>query len=126
MLARARFSLFQRAPTHIKHKTQKGLQNGARMDPKLRKLTSPDRTCFSQRLEMGFEGCAGEFLGPTTDPAGPQVGPAGPKAGPTNPKGGPTGPKGGSTGPKGSPTGGKVHESDRLEKGFKAQGLPST
>ena len=66
--------------------------------------------CFSPRLEMGFEGCAGEFLGPKTDQAGPQVGPAGPKGGPT--------------GPKGSPTGGKVSESDRFEKSFKAQGLP--
>ena len=73
--------------------------------------------CFSPRLEMGLEGCAGEFLGPKIDQAGPQVGPAGPKAGPTSPKGGPTG-------PKGSPTGGKVSESDRFEKSFKAQGLP--
>ena len=73
---------------------------------------------------MGFEGCAGEFLEPKIDQAGRQVGPAGPKAGPTIPKGGPTGLKGGPTGPKSSPTGGKVRESDRFEKGFKAQGLP--
>ena len=80
--------------------------------------------CFSPRLEMGFEGCAGESLGPKTDQASPQVGPAGPKGGPTGPKGGPTGPKGGPTGPKGSPTGGKVNKSDRFEKSFKARGLP--
>ena len=110
MLARGQFSLFQRAPKNIKNKTQQGLQNGARMDPKLRKLTPPDCMCFSHRLEMGFEGCAGEFPGPATNPAGPQVGPAGPKGGPT--------------GPKGNPTGGKVNESDRFKKSFKAQGLP--
>ena len=79
---------------------------------------------FSPRLEMGLEGCAGEFLGPTIDQAGPKVGPAGPKAGQTSPKGGPTGPYGGPTGLKGSPTGGKVNESDRFEKSVKAQGLP--
>ena len=80
------------------------------MDPKLKKLASPDRMCFSPRLEMGFEGCAGEFPGPTTDQTGPQVGS--------------TGPKGGPTGPKGSPTGGKVNEFDRFGKSFKTQGLP--
>ena len=79
---------------------------------------------FSPRLEMGLEGCAGEFLEPTIDQAGPKVGPAGPKAGPTSPKGGPTGPKGGPTGPKGSPTGGKVSESDQFENSFKAKGWP--
>ena len=124
MQARARFSLFQRAPKNIKNKAQKGLQNGAKMDPKSRKMVSANRMCFSPRLEMGLEGCAGEFPGPKTDQAGPQVGPAGPKAGPTSPKASPTGPKGGPTGPKGSPTGGKVSESDRFEKSFKAQGLP--
>ena len=79
---------------------------------------------FSPRLEMGLEGCAGEFLGPKIDQAGPKVGPAGPKAGPTSPKGGPTGSKGGPTGPKGSPFGGKVSESDRFENSFKAKGWP--
>ena len=113
MEARARISLFQRAAKYIKIKTQKGLQNGAKMDPKSRKNVSADCMFFSPRLEMGLEGCAGEFLGPQIDQGGPPVGPAGPKAGPTSPKGGPTGPKGG-------PTGGKVSESDR----FEAQGLP--
>ena len=72
---------------------------------------------FSPCLEMGLEGCAGEFLGPKIDQAGPKVGPAGPKAGPTSPKGGPTD-------SKGSPTGGKVSESDRFENSFKAKGWP--
>ena len=70
--------------------------------------------CFSSRLEMGLEGCPGEFPGPKTDQAG---GPAGPKAGPTSPKGGPIGPKGSSTGPKGN-------ESDGFENSFKAKGWP--
>ena len=126
MQARARFSLLQRAPKSIKNKPQKGSQNGAKMDPKSKKIVSADRMCFSPCLEMGLEGCAGEFPGPKTDQAGLQVGPAGPKAGPTSPKSGPTGPKGGPAGPKGSPAGGKVRESGRFEKGFKAQGLPYT
>ena len=80
--------------------------------------------CFSPRLEMGLEGCPGEFPGPKTDQAGPQVGPAGPKAGPTSPKGGPISPKGSPTTPKGSPIGGKVSQSDQFENSFKAKGWP--
>ena len=59
--------------------------------------------CFSPRLEMGLEGCAGEFLGLKIDQ---------------------TGPKGGPTGPKGSATGGKISESDRFESSFNAKGWP--
>ena len=124
MWARARFSLFQRAPKNNKIASQKELQNGAQMNPNRENGCQQTASVFSPRLEMGLEGCAGEFLGPKIDQAGPKVGPAGPKAGPTSPKGGPTGPKGGPIGPKGSQTGGKVSESDRFEKSFKFQGLP--
>ena len=90
--------MFSACCTNIKNESPKGVQNGAKMDPKSKKLVSANCMCFSPRLEMGLEGCAEEFLGPKIDQAGPKVGPAGPKAGPTSPKVGPTVPKGGQTG----------------------------
>ena len=85
--------------------------------PNQTKMVSADCMCFPSRLEMGIEGCAGEFLGPKSNQGNTKVGPAGTKASSTSPKGGPTG-------PKGSPTGGKVSESDRFENNFKAKGWP--
>ena len=53
------------------------------MDPKSRKFASADYMGFSPHLEMGLEGCAGEFLGPKSTKPVPKSGQLVPK--PTQP-----------------------------------------